>query len=453
MKLVYLGLFLYSCSLFSLKIVKLYNYKQQKEAYIHGREHIDPVVLDFRNRLLKFNTSELENLFITNSSCSDITNTKKDIYLSINKNVFVLNHFYKTKEQVEEFYLNKAEIARIQKEDQEHEEKMQKIQQNYHKVETCKSNINLLQKENKSWHQFFRESYEYFPEIKEFEYKKDILIAVIDTGITFVDPILSDAIPTEYKYNLKKLNFSESTDFDSHGHGTHVAGIILGVMPTAKLLPLKFYNPKMSGEKNIKAGLDSLQYAIDQNVDIVNYSGGGPEFDQREYNLLKKAQAKGILVVAAAGNENENIDNPKTSYYPAAYNLDNIVVIGNSKTNWAKEDKGFQKVKNSNYGKKNVDFFMKGYRVKSLVGFGDKCGMGYLSGTSMSTPVFTGLVASLKSQYPELSYKEIIGHLKRIAHKVDRNSRYGYLELSPSLNTPINPSVREIASKSNVKIQ
>src|SRR5690606_35904243 len=107
-----------------------------------------------------------------------------------------------------------------------------------------------------------------------------------------------------------------STPADKHGHGTHVAGIVKSIFPDVKILAIKYYNPKASGQANLDATVKALQYAVDQNVDVINYSGGGPEASVEELRVLKAAEAKGILVIAAAGNERSNIDDKKNAYYP-----------------------------------------------------------------------------------------------------------------------------------------
>lgn len=413
-------------------------------------KELDQEVIEFRKKINNYNLSKLVDIFVTTKSCDTSSNPYNEILLEVHSSATLLTLIHDTKESVNRFYERRAEfkklwdeIAQLEEESIQESKRLKDAQKKYSKLKTCDTNINYLSQQNKTWTEYFREKYEYLPQFKKVEHKKEILVAVIDSGVNFLDPILSNAIPEQYKQDIKKLNFSNGVDFDANGHGTHVAGIILGVMPDAKILPLKSL---VNGRKSLDATIKALKYAVEQNVDIINYSAGGLEFNQEEYNILKKAQKKGILVIAAAGNESSNIDDEKTTFYPASYKLDNIIAIGNSKTNWFKESNGFEKEPSSNYGRKNVDFFLKGKNVKSLSTNVDKCGLEYLTGTSMSTPVFTGIIASLKAQYPELSNKEILKHLSTLAHPVDTNSRYGYLELSTALNTPIETTIRELAS-------
>ena len=118
-----------------------------------------------------------------------------------------------------------------------------------------KANINLLS----AW--------------KMFKKKKDVVIAVVDTGISYNHPYLKGNIHVikgkvnksnygvDFSTQSKKVNFGP---FDSHGHGTHVSGIIKSVFPSVKILTLKYYNPHASGQKNLDATLMALQYAVDK---------------------------------------------------------------------------------------------------------------------------------------------------------------------------------------------
>ena len=159
-----------------------------------------------------------------------------------------------------------------------------------------------------------------------------VKVAVIDTGIdlihtkyeSFVSPLSKNFDPKFIGAKNPKLT---QRILDQHGHGTHVAGLILGSKPfsaeTIKgemqlvenkhvtLLALKYYNAASSGIENLSNTEEALKYAIQQKVDIINYSGGGPEAAPEELRLLKEADKKGILVIAAAGNESSNIDNSK----------------------------------------------------------------------------------------------------------------------------------------------
>tara|TARA_Y100000780_G_scaffold226709_1_gene241225 strand:- start:50938 stop:51960 length:1023 start_codon:yes stop_codon:yes gene_type:complete len=258
---------------------------------------------------------------------------------------------------------------------------------------------------------------------EKFTKKKDVVVAVVDTGIQYNHPFLANNIyvsegkvgPENYGVDFSKKNEkkdeknSKTKPIDTHGHGTHVAGIIKSVFPEVKLMALKYYNPQASGQDNLNSTIKALEYAVDQNVDIINYSGGGPEPSDKELEILKKAEAKGILIIAAAGNEKSNIDIEQNKYYPASYGLSNIITVG------AHNEKN-EIISSSNYGSKSVDIAAPGHRIKSAI-HGN--GSGYMTGTSQATAFVTGVVALIKAKYPEFNHD----HLRNIL-------------LSSSLNVP-----------------
>ncbi len=241
---------------------------------------------------------------------------------------------------------------------------------------------------------------------KKFTKKKEIVVAVIDTGVDPTHPFLADNI---YLPNQKKTSTSSfGVDFsknrkdqfrplDTHGHGTHVAGIVKSIFPDVKLLILKYYNPSASGQDNLNSTIEALKFAIDSNVDIINYSGGGPEPAIEELKAMKLAEKKGILVVAAAGNDEQNIDNKAHAYYPASYGLSNIITV-------TAHDEYKTILPSSNYGMNSVDLGAPGDRILSSTPQGRAS---YLTGTSQATAFVTGVAALIKSNYPELGPQEI----------------------------------------------
>jgi subtilisin family serine protease len=223
--------------------------------------------------------------------------------------------------------------------------------------------------------------------------KKDITIAVIDTGIDLKNPYLTKRmiIPSD----LKALDFSGQGLQDKNGHGSHVTGLILAVFPQAKILPLNYYNRKATGKQNLAATIAALNYAIDQNVDIINYSGGGPYPDVDELRALKRAEKKGILIVAAAGNERSDLDNNLNAFFPASYKLSNIIVVGNV-------DNNLQRAPSSNFGKNSVDIMAFGFKSLSFGVDNQNCSE-YQTGTSQSAPLVTGALALLMASNLHLS--------------------------------------------------
>jgi len=241
---------------------------------------------------------------------------------------------------------------------------------------------------------------------KIFKKKKDIIVAIIDTGIDKTHPFLASNIHIltgraiggnygiDFSLGPKKIS---KTPYDKHGHGTHVAGIVKSVSPEVKILALKYYNPQASGQENLNSAIRALEYAINANVDIINYSGGGPEPSTDELRVLKIAERKDILIVAAAGNEKQNIDQSRNAYYPASYGLKNIITVSS-------HDRNNKLLASSNWGKKSVDISAPGHDIKSAYPNNRASRM---TGTSQATAFVTGVAALLKANFPDLSNHQI----------------------------------------------
>jgi subtilisin family serine protease len=250
---------------------------------------------------------------------------------------------------------------------------------------------------------------------KKFKKKKEIVVAVVDTGIDPLHPFLEKNIfveagkvdETNFGMDFSKDKKLKGAPLDQHGHGTHVSGIIKSIYPEVKILALKYYNPIASGLDNLNSTVEALKYAVDNNVDVINYSGGGPEAAVEELRILKEAERKGILVVAAAGNEESNIDDKRKAYFPASYGLKNIITV-------TAHDEDLKILSSSNYGRTSVDIFAPGYRIKSSLQNGRA---GYLTGTSQATAFVTGVAALIKSQYPNLSTEKLKEIIKASAKK------------------------------------
>lgn len=134
--------------------------------------------------------------------------------------------------------------------------------------------------------------------------QKLIKVAVIDTGFDFKSN-WTNAPDGLVKPKLCKDGHKDFTGEgiqDSHGHGTHVAGIIAKHAKDANycLVIIKAFDLKNNALTN---SVNSLKYAEKIGVDIINYSAGGSEFYYGEYEAVQSILNKGIKLVAAAGNE------------------------------------------------------------------------------------------------------------------------------------------------------
>ena len=225
-----------------------------------------------------------------------------------------------------------------------------------------------------------------------------VVVAVIDTGLDRKLMDKSFLCPTGHK------DFSDTGLNDTNGHGTHISGLIdqyaksmlahklsdFKAIDSAKSnycqIIIKCYDP--TGVKdNLKSTIESFRWAIDQKVDIINYSGGGKSFSKEEKAIVVEALNKGIIVVAAAGNNHTNLS--KAGYYPASYDK-RVVVVGNlidSKSRMISDT--------SNYGSP-VNTWETGTDILSRLPNND---FGALSGTSQATAIKSGkLIKELMSK-------------------------------------------------------
>lgn len=175
---------------------------------------------------------------------------------------------------------------------------------------------------------------------------------------------------------------------DNHGHGTHIAGIIgaeagngkgiSGISPLVSVMAAKYYDPKVPSADNLKNTVASIHYCVKMGANIINYSGGGTEYSQEEHDAVQEAERKGILFVAAAGNERSNSD--QHHYYPADYKLKNIISV-------TAIDPKTEVLSSSNYGVDTVDVAAPGQNILSTLPGNT---YGFMTGTSQATAFVSG---------------------------------------------------------------
>jgi thermitase len=258
-----------------------------------------------------------------------------------------------------------------------------------------------------------------------------IIVAVIDTGADVNHPDLNANIwrnPGEtgldsegrdkstngkdndgngYINDVNGWNFVENDNnvVDHHGHGTHIAGIvgaagnggrgITGVCPKVSLMILKYFDPKSKGNDNLKNTVRAIRYAVDMGANIINYSGGGTDPNDDEFAAVKYAEDHGVLFVAAAGNEHSNSD--VAHYYPADYNLSNIISV-------TAINSVARVLSTSNYGTKTVHIAAPGEGIYSTLPGGK---YGYMTGTSQATAFVSGVAALILSHNKDFSSEQV----------------------------------------------
>lgn len=195
-------------------------------------------------------------------------------------------------------------------------------------------------------------------------------------------------------------------------HGTHVAGIVGairnnnvgsdGIAPNVKIMVVRCVP---DGDEYDKDVANAILYAVRNGSQVINMSFGKYYSPHSDWvtNAIKVAEAKGVIVVHAAGNDAKN--NDSTEHYPVyktGANSPLYFEIGAHKNTTKK--KGYV-APFSNYGPQTVDLFAPGFDIYAPVPGGDK--YDYNSGTSMAAPVVTGAIAFLLSYFPDVPPAQI----------------------------------------------
>ncbi|MEW6103097.1 MAG: S8 family serine peptidase [bacterium] len=244
-----------------------------------------------------------------------------------------------------------------------------------------------------------------------------VIIAIIDTGIDLDHP---DLYSTSTPFSVADPKIIKGYDYvnndlepdDDNGHGSHVAGIAsaltnneiggAGVAGDCKVLAIKVLNKDGYGE------VADVAYAILEasrhpGIKVINLSLGGSDFSQVAEDACDEARNKGILVVAAAGNENST-----SKSYPAGY--DSVMAV-------AATDLADKKTSFSNYGDW-VDICAPGEQIFSTINEGKYANY---DGTSMASPFVAGLAGLLFSHFQGFSAEKIREIIEKTADSVTQS--------------------------------
>lgn len=263
-----------------------------------------------------------------------------------------------------------------------------------------------------------------------------VIVAVLDTGVDIDHPDLVDNIwvnPGEIADNkidddangyiddvsgwdfidndndVSPIPNSASFDETVVLHGTHVAGTIgatgnntagvTGVNWEVTILPIKIFDD--DGNSSISVIVEAMEYAMDMGAAVLNMSFGGYSSSVTEKDAIAETIAAGGLVVAAAGNDSLNIDDIPS--YPVCYDD----VLGVSAVDGADAMAWF-----TNYGAGCVDVAAPGQSILSTYytddpAHGFTSAYGYLSGTSMATPIVSGVAALMLAVESDLTNSDL----------------------------------------------
>jgi len=292
----------------------------------------------------------------------------------------------------------------------------------------------------------------------------NLVIAIIDTGVQIDHPDLKDniwfnkgEIPNnridddnngfiddihgwDFVNNEAGPEPKFTDDFNQDGilHGTIVAGIaaaagnnatgITGITWRVQIMPLKVLDDK--GEGNSNNVIKAIDYAIANGADIINFSFVGQGFSQSLESAIRRAYKMGIIIVAAAGNEQADGEGyflDEVPMYPVCHDGENgeNMVIGVAAT-----DALDQKAPFSSYGFKCIDISAPGVSIFSTVVYSpnyyiegspfNKYYDGYWSGTSMAAPMVSSAIALIEATNPKLTRDKVVEILINQADNINR---------------------------------
>ena len=292
-----------------------------------------------------------------------------------------------------------------------------------------------------------------------------VYVGVIDEGIQFDHPDLSGQVWTNpydpvdgsdndgngYVDDVRGWDFdgNDNTVYDGgtrgslDDHGTHVAGTIgakanngtgvVGVNWDVTMISGKFLGRRGGAISNAIKATDyftDLKARHGLNVVATNNSWGGGGYSQAMHDAIQRADARGILFVAAAGNggsDGVGDDNDRVASYPSNYALPNVIAVAAITSSGAKSSF-------SNYGATTVDLGAPGSGIWSTTAYN---GWSSYNGTSMATPHVTGAAALYASVKPGATATQIksalLGSAVPTASLAGRTVTGGRLDASAAL--------------------
>ena len=240
-----------------------------------------------------------------------------------------------------------------------------------------------------------------------------IVVAIIDTGIILDHEFLKDRI-IETGFNVSDSGELDS-EYDDHGHGTHVAGIVVdNTTENVKISGYKVLNHKGSGSTlSICLAIDR---AVEDDVDVINMSLGGKGSDSYFTQTVQNAINSGVIVCVAAGNNGANANN----YSPAS--IEGCITV-------AAIDEESKIPIWSNYGN-CVDIIAPGVNIYSS--YKEEQYFGWYqtkSGTSMAAPFVSAASALILSKNPNYITDDILDVLQKNGRNIPIQERFEGLKV------------------------
>lgn len=228
---------------------------------------------------------------------------------------------------------------------------------------------------------------------------RPVKVAVLDTGVDSGHEDLQGRLADGINLITDAVDSTDYSDDSRDGHGTHVAGIIAaaanngtGIAGVAGEFPIQLIPVKVldgAGVGTVYDVAQGIRWAADQGADIINLSLGSrlPDYPQTLAEAVEYASSKGVLLVAASGNEGKTI----SSFYPAS--LPGVISVGASGPEHTEPY----------FSNRNADFLAPGVDIVSTL---PQDQYGSLTGTSMSCAYAAGVASLLISTYEPYTMPE-----------------------------------------------
>lgn len=270
----------------------------------------------------------------------------------------------------------------------------------------------------------WREGYDIF---SQSPYKRDVVVAIIDTGIDITheelanniwvneDEVPGNGIDDDYNgyiddvfgYNFYNRSSDVFVDPNVDIHGTHAAGTIVakhgngGIKGIAYDSHVKIMTLKVLGENGqgyMSSVVEAINYAKRNGANICNISLGAYTYEETLDNAIKNSPEMLFIVAAGNGANYVGYSLDDKDVFPAKFNYPNVITVSNTCFD---EDRYVS----ANYGS-YVDIFAPGTLVLSTVPNGT---YGFFTGTSMAAPFVSATCAMIYSAYPKVPIEQYKG--------------------------------------------
>ncbi|MBQ1053471.1 type VII secretion-associated serine protease mycosin [Micromonospora sp. C32] len=260
-------------------------------------------------------------------------------------------------------------------------------------------------------------------QVRKLSTGRGVIVGVVDSGVDATHPdIRGRVLPGGRSYGA-----TGDGRADEDGHGTHMAGIIAatnaaadgvdGIAPSARILPIKIKKGK--GRASSQAVSQGIRMAVDGGATVVNVSvGGAAAASPGEKEAITYALSKDVVVVVSAGNIAKG---EKAITSPA--NIPGVIAVTGTTRGgifWSGSVQGPEAAVSA--------------PGDGIFNIGPNHGYGWGDGTSDSAAIVSGVVALIRSKYPDLDAANVINRIIRTARDAGpagRDPQYGFGRIDP----------------------